>query len=122
MRNRMRLLKRNCIDVQYYPYVGETGGTDEYGRDTGDFEPEYGTPVDLKRVNISTPSGLANQMFYGMDIQYTNVMLIDDPDPEINEYGRIVANGVTYEIRAVRRSLNLTSVALREVMRDHSED
>jgi hypothetical protein len=40
---------------------------------------------------------------------------MDDIHADINEAGLIKCNGLTYEIKAVRRSLNVLSVALKQL-------
>lgn len=109
----MKLLKRNTTVFQYLPWTGLETDLDDNGRHTGEFRPEYGTPI-CKRGNISTPSGYTNQTFYGQDIRYTHVLVMDTIDEDINERGLIRWKGDEYEIRAVRPSLNSLSVALRK--------
>ena len=114
----MRLLKRNCTTAEYLPYTGtQTDIVMDENQNvihTGEFRPMYGKPVTLKRVNISTPTGHAAQMFYGKEALYTHVMLVDKPETEITEHGRVRWNGHTYSVTAVRQSLNMLSVALKK--------
>ena len=117
----MKLLKRNLDEFEYLPYTGNESDIDpETGLHTGEPVPEYGEPV-LYEGNISTPNLLANQTFYGTDTRFTHVLLMDDPDAEIDEYGLIRYKGGLYDIRAVRRSLNVLSAALRKQTKDHAE-
>lgn len=118
----MKLQKRNLREFEYLPYTGrETDIDPETGLHTGEFHPEYGEPV-VYEGNLSTPSLIANQTFYGKDIRYTHVLLLDDPDAEIDEYGLIRVGGDEYEIRAVRPSLNVLSLALRRITKDHGAE
>ena len=109
----MRLQRRNTTVFEYFPDTGETNDLDEHERHTGQFKPVFGAPI-LLRGSISVPSGLVYQAFYGIDTRYTHTLLMDDPDAPITETGIIRWKGKTYEIRAVRRSMNVLAAALRE--------
>ena len=115
----MRLLKRNTTEFEYLPMTDEQSDLDEDGYHTGIFKPIYGDPIE-KKGNISTPSGQANQTFYGMDLRYTHVLVMDHVDEDITETGIIRWKGDLYDIRAVRPSLNSLSVALRKQTVNHA--
>ena len=108
----MKRLRRNTRKFEYLPWTGEESDLDIYLRHTGQFHPEYGEPVEY-RGNISTPSGKVAQTFYGQDIRYTHTLVMDNPDANIAETGLVRYRGETYEIVAVRRSINALSAALR---------
>ena len=115
----MKLLKRNLTEFEYIGYTGEETDIDpETGLHTGDPVPVMAEPVWYDG-NISPANLLANQTFYGEDIRYTHVLLMDDPDAEIDEYGVIRWNGDLYDIRAVRRSQNVLNIALRKQTKDN---
>ena len=116
----MKLLKRNCTEFEYYAYTGLDSDIDEDGLHTGIFKPVYKTPVTYKG-NISTPSGQTVQAFDGLEIRYSHVLVMDDPKADISETGYIVWKGNTYDITAVRPSLNVLSVALRQRTKDHGD-
>lgn len=109
----MQLLKRNSTEFEYYPLTGEQSDLDGYGRHTGSFKPVFGEPIRMRGM-ISVPSGSTFQAFYGTDIRYTHTLLMDDPDAPITETGIVKWKGSTYEVRAVRRCLNVLNVALRQ--------
>ena len=123
----MRLLQRNLTEFEYIPQTEETDIDPETGMHTGDFRPvtaeddEDAEPI-LYEGNISPASQYANYTLFGTDIRYTHVLLMDDPEVEIDEYGKIKWNGDLYDIRAVRRSLNSVSIALRKQTENHAED
>lgn len=118
----MKLLKRNLTEFEYLAYTGnETDIDPETGLHTGEPVPEFSEPVWYEG-NISTASLLANQTFYGEDIRYTHVLLMDDPDAEIDESGLIRWNGDLYDIRAVRPSQNVLNIALRKQTKDNTEE
>lgn len=107
----MRLLIRNRTEFEYYGYTGVESDLDEDGLHTGIPKPVYADPVKYKG-NISAPSGAAVQAFDGLDIRYTHVLLMDDPNADISETGKILWKNRMYKITAVRPSLNVLSVAL----------
>lgn len=108
----MRLLRRNMTKFEYLPPENEASDLNEDGEHTGEFHPVYGEPVTY-RGNISAPNGQTQQQFYGEDIRYTHTLLMHDPKADIREHGLIRWRGETYDIQAVRPSLNVLSVALR---------
>ena len=110
----MKLLKRNMTEFEYLPFTGEETDLNSDGEHTGEFHPEYGEPVSYKG-NISAPSGHTVQQFYGEDIRYTHTLLMDKPDVDINEHGQIRWKDNLYEITAVRPSLNVMSIALKQI-------
>lgn len=116
----MKLLKRNLTEFEYLPYKGESDIDPETGLHTGDPVPQYGEPIPLEG-NISTPSQLVNPTFYGEDIKYTHTLVMEPPETAIDEYGLIQWNGDTYDIRAVRPSLNFLALALRKRTKDHAD-
>lgn len=110
----MKLLKRNMTEFEYLPLTGEETDLNSDGEHTGEFHPEYGEPI-LYKGNISSPSGHTVQQFYGEDIRYTHTLLMDKPNVDIKEHGMIRWKDNLYEITAVRPSLNVMSVALRQI-------
>lgn len=108
----MKLLRRNTTVFEYRPFVKSEEQLKD-GRHSGNYKPVYGDPVQYCG-NISTPSGYANPQFFGIDTEYTHVLVMDNPKADIRETGLIDWNGETYEIRAVRPSINVLSVALRK--------
>ena len=116
----MRLLKRNCTEFKYYAYTGLESDLDENGLHTGVPKPVYEDPVTYKG-NISVPSGSAVQAFDGLEVRYSHVLVMDDPNADIAEYGKIRYKGRMYAITAVRPSLNVLSVALIAETVDHGD-
>lgn len=116
----MKLLKRNTTEFVYYPPAGVESDLNEYGEHTGEFHPVYQDPI-WYTGNISSPSGHTNQMFYGTDVRYTHVIVMDDPYAFIEETGVIQWQGDLYDITAVRPSLNALSIAIRRQTADHPD-
>ena len=116
----MRLLKRNTTAFDYRAYAGK----DERfrgGMHTGVMKTEYADPVQY-RGNISVPSGTAAPNMFGLNVQYTHILLMDDVNADIRENGLIDWRGDTYEITAVRPSLNVLAVALRRRTKNAAAD
>ena len=116
----MKLLKRNCKKFEYLPYTGLESDLDEDGLHTGVPKPVYGDPVEYVG-NISAPSGSAIQAFDGLERRYTHVLLMDAPDADIREYGKVRFKGRLYTITAVRPSMNVLSIALLADTVDHGD-
>lgn len=116
----MRLLVRNMTDFVYYKYTGVESDLDENDLHTGVPKPVYMGPFPYFG-NISVPSGSANQAFDGLDVRYTHILLMDNPNVDISETGYIVWKGKTYDVTAVRPSMNVMSIALRQRTEDHGD-
>lgn len=108
----MRLLKRALTRFDYRACKGKEEILAD-GRHTGRYQLVYDDPV-VMTGNISAPKGFANDRWFGIETKYTHVLLVDDPNTCIREDGLIIWNNETYEVRAVRPSLNMTSIALRK--------
>ena len=108
----MRLLRRNTSEFDYKAYRGKTEVLRD-GRHTGTYEAAYDGPVQY-RGSISAPSGQVSANLFGLNTPYTHVLLMDDPETDIKENGLIEWKGGVYEIKAVRPSLNVLSVALKK--------
>jgi len=108
----MRCLRRNTSVFLYRAYLGKEEKLKD-GRHTGIQEAKYDEPVRY-RGNISAPSGFATDNLFGVNTQYTHVLVIDNPDANIAEDGLIEWKGSVYEVKAVRPSINVLSVALKK--------
>jgi len=108
----VRLLRRNTTTFEYLPPTDEETDLNDDGEHTGEYKPVYGYP-ETYRGTISVPSGQVSHQFYGEDIRYTHTLVMDDPNADIREEGLIRWKGNTYDIQAVRPSLNVLSIALK---------
>lgn len=116
----MKLLKRDLVEFEYLRFTGEETDVDpDTGLHTGVYRPEMAEP-EWYEGNISPASLLANQTFFGEDLRYTHVLLMDDTEAEIDEYGEIRWEGNLYDIRAVRKSGNVLNIALRRRTKNHT--
>ena len=116
----VRLLKRNRTEFKYYAYTGLDTDEDENGLHTGVWQPVYSAPVTYSG-NISSPSGSAVQAFDGLEIRYSHVLVMDDPNVDIRETGYVEWRNHKYDVTAVRPSMNVLSVALLQRTEDHGD-
>ena len=107
----MRILRRNSTVFRYYEVTGTTEVLKD-GKHTGNYKATYSDPVTY-RGNIGLPNGTATDNLFGLNTPYTHVLLMDDPKAAIKETGIVEWQNVLYEVRAVRPSLNVLSVALK---------
>lgn len=116
----MRMLKRNTVQFEYKAYLGKEEVL-RNGRHTGNTVPVYDDPV-VYRGDISVPSGAVTDNLFGINIQYTHVLLMDTPGADIREEGLIVWNDCEYDVMAVRPSFNVLAVALRKRTVNHAPE
>lgn len=109
----MKLLKRNLTKFEYAPNLGNMEILDE-GRHTGRYGVVYGGCVPHEG-NISTASGYISKELFGFVTGYTHVLLMEDPDADIKEGGKVLWKGDEYEIMRVAPSYNVLSVALKKM-------
>lgn len=115
----MRLLRRNTTKFLYRAYAGQEEVLED-GLHTGRFEPAYLTGVQY-RGTINRPEGFSTDNLFGINTNYTHILLMDKPNTLIEETGLIDWNGNTYEIVAVRKSINVLSVGLRQRTKNHAD-
>ena len=108
----MRILRRNSSVVRYRAYQAQSEVLKD-GKHTGNYTLTYADPVKY-RGTMSVANGMATDNLFGINTPYTHVLVMDKPDADIKEAGLIEWQGVLYEITAVRKSLNVLSVALRQ--------
>ena len=119
----MRTLRRNKQDIYYALYVGSNDSVDEYGDNNGEPTAVYTDPVKLEDgANVSASRGTADSELFGIDLDYSRTICIEDINCPIKEdsilwIGR-VPDGTTkhnYIVKAVAISLNSTVYAIKEV-------
>ena len=109
----MRLLRRDTTLFELHAYDGKQEILDD-GRHTGRYEVAYKDPV-IMRGNISVPSGYVQDRWFGIETDYTHVLLMHDANVGIHEAARIVWKGDTFEIQAVKPTKTVLAVALKRV-------
>lgn len=110
----MKLLKRNLQPFAYRPLTGQSEHSTPSGLATGERKPTYGEPVTYYG-NIRAATGFASNEWFGKNVIYSHILLMDDVDVPIDEYGLIDYKGETYEIRQKSPSLNVVAFALRRL-------
>ena len=123
----MRTLLRNKTKFYYASYIGETETLDEYGNRTGEYIMSHSAPVEHSG-NISPAKGEKQTEQFGESESYDKVIVLDDRNAPIDEHSilwvdtlpSLNEDGTTatphdYEVKAVARSLNGMSIAIRKV-------
>ena len=113
----MKMLRRNCVKFTYEKNLGMSDYDPIAGEYTGEHTVRYDEPVTYYG-NISTATGYAQITMFGVNPDYTHVILLDDPKADIQETGLIRYNGEAYEVMAVRPSLNVLALAVKRMTRD----
>ena len=114
----MRLLKRNTTAFEYRAYL-RSEDVLVNGLHTGNVRPVYDDPVQY-RGNISAPSGFATDNLFGINTQYTHILLMSDMNADIKEYGLVVWKEDEYDVQAVRPTMNVLAVALKKRTANHA--
>lgn len=112
----MKLLRRNTVEFLYYPLEDNRNQfADNMDPVVGTrwYKPVYGQPV-IYRGNISVANGFAQDSMLGVETPYTHTLLMDNMTADISVLGLVGWNGKLYEVKAVRRSLNVLNIALKE--------
>lgn len=110
----MRNLERNKTEVKYSLYTGETEHLDSNGYYTGEKVPTYAEPVTI-RASVSASRGTADLDQFGIDIPYTNTVIVDDMDCPIAEDSRLEIGGEPFAVLLVAKSLNHITYAVQRL-------
>lgn len=116
----MRTLKRNKQKIWYSLYQGNQEVIDSDGNYTGERAKTYSTPVSMK-VNLSPATGNTQIEGFGVNADYSHVIVTDEMDCPIDEKALIwigdtlaEAQQHTYMVARIARSLNNLRIAIRE--------
>lgn len=118
----MRTLLRNKRPFYAAKFVkmDEQPIIDGDGFDTGEEKPVYAEPVRLFG-NISPSRGETETLQFGESLEYDRVISLEDPNADIDEFSRLWLDRTpedgahNYIVKAVARSLNSLSVAIKRV-------
>lgn len=110
----MRNLARNKIPVTYHLYVGNYEVVDDEGNYTGEKPPTYSDPVTIK-ASVSAARGTADLDMFGVNLSYTNTVIVDDMSCPIDEHSKLVINNEPYAVVRVAKSLNHIAYAVMRV-------
>ena len=108
----MRNIERNKTLVTYRLYTGLTEATDGDGYYTGEKPQTFGDPVTI-RASVSASRGTSDVEMFGIDVPYTNTVIVDDMDCPINEYSQLEIGGEPYAVLRVAKSLNHITYAVK---------
>jgi len=114
----MRILRRNATTFEYRPLARKEEKLIN-GLHTGVMNPVYGDPV-IYYGHISAPSGFATDNLFGVNTQYTHVLLMSDMNADIREDGIITWKEQDYDVQAVRPTLNVLAIALKKRTVNHT--
>ena len=110
----MRNLERNKKEIAYILYDGYTEVVDGNGYYTGEKTPSYSDPVYI-RASVSASRGTAEVDLFGINVPYTNTVIVDDMDCPVNENSLFYIDGNPYAVLLVAKSLNHISYAVRKL-------
>lgn len=109
----MRTLIRNKQTIHYKNYSSASAATDSYGLLTGEDAVSYG---DLTKIQcyVSPASGLASQQIFGIETNYSKVILTDDMNCGLDEYSIVWIDKPTtgpHDYVVARKSVSLNYIA-----------
>ena len=81
----MKCLQRNKTLLYYALYTGKTYVEDTNGNRTGEYTVSYTSPAPLM-ANISAARGTADLEEFGINLNYTKTIVMDNPDCPIDEH------------------------------------
>ncbi len=118
----MKALARNKQTVYYALYTGKTKVYDTDGLFTGDHKPTYATPVKTA-MNVSPARGAASVEMFGVNTNYSRVLVTDDLSCPITETSVLwiggepnnTATNFNYRVVRIGKSLNSITYAVDEV-------
>ena len=105
-------LARNKTDVTYRLYLGVTEQVDDDGYYTGENVSSFSDPVTI-RASVSASRGTTDLDQFGLNVPYTNTVIVDDMDCPIDENSRLEIAGKPYAVLLVAKSLNHITYAVK---------
>ncbi len=116
----MRSLERNKQTVYYALFLKNKDVTDQYGNKTGEYEPVYTDPIELK-INVSPAKGSVYHRQFGDSVEYDKVLATTNTNLPITESSVFWIDSLKtkgphdYTVTRVGRSLNSVSYAVKRV-------
>ena len=118
----MKALARNKQTIYYALYKGKEKVYDANGLYTGDHKPSYEEPVKM-RMNVSAARGSASVEMFGVNTNYSKVLVTDDMSCPIEETSVMwvghtpneTADNYNYRVVRVGKSLNSIVYAISEI-------
>lgn len=110
----MRNLARNKKPITYRLYEGNTETVDEDGYYTGEKPPVYSAPQQIM-ASVSAARGTSDIEQFGVNVPYTNTVIVDDLNCPIDEHSKLEIDGAPYSVLLVAKSLNHITYAVQKV-------
>lgn len=108
----MKGLEINKTEVKYKLYTGEVEQVDGNGYYTGEKVPTYADEVTIK-ASVSAARGTSDIDQFGINVPYTNTVIVDDTSCPIAEDSRLEIGGKPYAVLLVAKSLNHITYAVQ---------
>lgn len=114
----MRTLHRNKSIIHYANYKGKEQIMIN-GKATGQYKVTYEEPVTLLAY-VSAGNGSASAEIFGVNESYDKVIILDEPNIEINEAAVVwveqaVVDPYDYVVKKVVKSINSISIGITKV-------
>lgn len=109
----MRCLNKNKRTIHYKNYLGKTQIVDDYGNRTGEYTLTYSDFIETK-MNISPSRGIASEEMFGIQTNYTKVLVTDDVNCTMDEHSILwIDKPITgpHDYVVVRKAVSINSVA-----------
>ena len=115
----MKDLSRNKKTFYYALYTGNAEVIDEFGNRTGQYVATYTEPIAY-RANISPARGASDLEQFGINTNYTKVIVTSDMECPFTETTRLwigipTSKSYNYVVTQRAESINSISFAIREV-------
>ena len=110
----MLCMEINKTPIVYKLYTGKTEAVDDDGMYTGEQVPTYADPVTI-RASVSAARGMADLELFGVDVVYSNTIIVDDMTCPIDENSLIEIGGDPYAVVRVAKSLNHITYAVQKL-------
>ena len=115
----MRNLERNKRTIAYTLYLGLVEAVDEDGYFTGEKPPQYAEPVAIK-ASVSAARGSTDLDLFGINVPYTNTIIVDDMDCPVDENSLFWIDDNPYAVVLVAKSLNHIAYAVRKLNKEEA--
>lgn len=115
----MRCLNKNKQTIHYKNYIGKTQIVDSNGNRTGEYTLSYSDLIEA-RMNVSASRGVASEEMFGIQTNYTKVLVTSDINCSMDEHSIVWIDKPTdgphdYVVVQKAKSLNSIAYAILEV-------
>lgn len=115
----MRCLNKNKQTIHYKNYIGKTQILDAQGYRTGEYRLDYSDLIEAK-MNVSASRGLASEEMFGIQTNYTKVLVTANTNCSMDEHSIVWIDKPTdgphdYVVVQKAKSLNSIAYAVLEV-------